>query len=323
MQERVSILIATHRRPRLLRDTLGSIAAAAGSRPVEVVVADNADDPATAQVCEAVDGLRVTYFVAKRPGKNAALNRAVERAGGDLLLFTDDDVLVDASWIDAMAEAAGAWPDHEIFGGRVLPRWPCPPPPHLGKCRYSGVCFSILDPALPEGPLEGFRPFGPNLAMKRRVFDDGHRYNEAIGPNGTSYVMGNETEFVRRLAGERPCPVFVSRSVVHHRIHQHELAFSTLLRRGVRYGRQLAYLARTLPDEPAASPSTRLRLHYVKEAAQHAAASLRSLTRGDRRRAFERSMDAAVAVGSFQQWLRDPEVPGPPTPESRNHPALH
>lgn len=313
MDTRVSVLIATRRRPQLLRETLRSLARASGSGRVEVVVADNADDGETARVCEeAGRHLALARVVEPAPGKNAALNRAVARSTGDLLLFTDDDVEVDAGWIEAMAAAAARWPRHAVYGGRVLPLWPHPPPAHLRETRYAGVCFTLLDPALPEGPTGNFRPFGPNMAVRREVFQSGHRFDPAVGPSGTSYIMGSETEFVRRVTRSGPPAVFVPRSTVHHRIRPGELTARSLLRRGVRYGRQLAHLARGVQEqEGEPEPSgRRVPPYQVKELLLHGGAALRELARGNRAGAFERGMDAAVLAGTLQQRYAQGGRPG-------------
>ena len=322
MHYHLNVLIATYRRPHLLRDALRSIAVARESGDVQVVVADNADDAATRRVCREALGLDVRHLPVSRPGKNAALNRALQVADGDLLLFTDDDVVVESGWLESMRRAAEAWPGHDIFGGRILPAWPQARPRELMGSRYLGVCFSALDPSLPEAPSDGFVPFGPNMGVRRRVFAGGHRYNEAIGPKRSSYVMGSETEFVRRVTALGAPAVFVPSSTVHHRIGARELRRRALLRRGIRYGRQIAYQDQVnatfgTPALPA------FRAHYLREAAGHAASAVGRMIRREGGPAFERAMDAAVAVGAFRQWLTQPAPPHPPEPVTRDHPALH
>src|SRR4051812_20676605 len=98
-----SVLIATRNRPAQLAETLGYLArqASDGVR-FEVIVADNGGDAATAAVlADARAALDVVAVVEPRPGKNRALNRALPRARGALLVFTDDDVEPRAGWLAA------------------------------------------------------------------------------------------------------------------------------------------------------------------------------------------------------------------------------
>lgn len=299
----VSILIATHRRPGLLERTLRSIGAAREADRAQLVVADNADDPETAAVCRRVadeTGMRLGRVVETKPGKNAALNRALGQVEGALVLFTDDDVIVDEAWIESMRDAAGRWPTHDAFGGRVLPTWPDGCPEHLKRSRFAGVCFSALDPELPEGPSGDFLPFGPNMAVRRRVFERGIRFNEEVGPRGRSYIMGSETELVRRLRAEGEPPVFVPASVVQHTVRPEQLGLRSLLRRGVRYGRMQAYLEHR---NGRGAGEARVPPHLLRAAAEHGGASLWALARRDRAAAFEAAMQAATVVGKIRQRL--------------------
>ena len=55
------------------------------------------------------------------PGLSNARNCAVAAAQGDLMLWTDDDVLIDRDWLEAYVAAASKWPDAGYFGGRIEP----------------------------------------------------------------------------------------------------------------------------------------------------------------------------------------------------------
>lgn len=298
----VSVVLATHRRPQLLQETLASIARA--RRPpagFEVVVCDNAGDPETEAVCR--DGgyeLELQYLVERTPGKNAALNLAVEEARGDLFLFTDDDVIVDESWIEEMWEGARRWTDHVVFGGRVLPVWPEPLPSYLNNESLHGIFFSRLDPPIPEGPDPAFLPFGPNMAIRRSVFDAGHRYNAEVGPSGRSYIMGSETDMVRRLKDIGQTPVFLPGSSVGHRVRRDQYSLSWLIRRSVNYGRSLGYRATIGQDLHTAEPVPRL-LRAVVMGTLRAGWHVARRAPAD---AFDQASGVAICAGRLYQRMR-------------------
>lgn len=262
MPSELSIVIATCMRAPSLDQTLASIAASTYPLDhVQVIIADNADDAATRSVCDRYAGhLELTYVVATDPGKNAALNTALPSVTGDLVLFTDDDVEVAPDWLAETDAAVSRWPKHLVFGGKVLPIWPSECPPHVNDRRYLGVCFTVLDPNVDEGPSFRFTPFGPNIAIRRSVFDTGMRFNPNIGPHRTSYIMGSETELIRRLKAQGYAPVYAPRSVVRHRIRPEQFSDRWLFGRAFRYGRlmavrrqeeedgRLAWTVRQLPD---------------------------------------------------------------------------
>jgi len=68
--------------------------------------------------------------------------------------------------------------------------------PYLGT--FSPT-YTVSDPNLKEGPTQAFNVVWANMAVRKEVFDSGHRFCSSIGPRGKSYPMGSETEFVRRM----------------------------------------------------------------------------------------------------------------------------
>ena len=93
----VSVIVCTRDRPDQLRTCLGSLLAL--RRPdVELLVVDNGSaDDRSRQVCA---DLGVRVVVESRPGQTSARNCGVAATSGELVAFTDDDVIVDPRWLD-------------------------------------------------------------------------------------------------------------------------------------------------------------------------------------------------------------------------------
>ncbi len=128
----LSIILCTYNRAASLRRTLETLCALQIPLGLtwELLLVDNNSTDATKQVGEEFRSkLPIRYLFEPRQGKSYALNTAVEAAGGDLLLFTDDDVDVDPNWLAGYQEAADRHAEVGFFGGRILPRWATPPPP--------------------------------------------------------------------------------------------------------------------------------------------------------------------------------------------------
>jgi GT2 family glycosyltransferase len=278
---------------------------------VQVIVADNADDAATRRTSEGyADRLELVYLVETAPGKNSALNTALPRATGDLFIFTDDDIVAPSDWLAETAGAASRWPEHAVFGGRVLPMWPSACPDRLNDVRYLGPCFTVLDRDAAEGPSTGFTPFGPNMAIRRDVFDSGVRFDPRVGPRNASYIMGSETELLRRLKKAGHVPVYIPGSIVYHRIRQEQLTDRWLYGRAFRYGRLVE-----LRRQEGAGTAGRWPLHLVPALARDAArAAIASLGR-DRKVRFDSAMELATRCGQiYQAWqpLNTPPASPPP-----------
>jgi len=295
----ISVILATCRRPSLLRQTLESLARTSYPKSdFEVLVCDNAGDEETRLVCRNfVERLPIRYLVETLPGKNAALNHALDHASGELLLFTDDDIVAEEDWLEEMWEGARRWPGHSVFGGRVLPLWAGVPPSFVMASAHQGLLFAKLDPDIPEGLDEQFIPFGPNLAIRRSIFIEGHSYDPEIGPSGRSYIMGSETDMLKRLRNSGYPPVYLPRSCVHHQIRPEQYSVRWLLRRCMNYGRMRERLGEKELLSGQRKSLSRLGLNLLMRTARGSWHSIR----GYRSSGFDQFCDAAISLGQAYQ----------------------
>jgi glycosyltransferase involved in cell wall biosynthesis len=117
----VSVIVATYRRPASLARCLEQLTRADYPRDCfEVVVVDDGGDIDLAPVC-APFGESVTLRLLRQvnSGAAAARNLGANAARGDVLLFTDDDCLVQEGWIRACVEATRRRSD-ALVGGRTV-----------------------------------------------------------------------------------------------------------------------------------------------------------------------------------------------------------
>ena len=297
----LTVVLTTRRRSVGLAETLASFRRlhVVGLR-WEVLVVDNSDgDPATHAVVEKLGGdLPLRLLVEPRRGTNHGRNRAVEEARSPFLVFTDDDVEPDAAWLAELCAGAARWPDARVFGGRVLPRWPADvaaPPPHS----LFENAYAIADWAQPEGPYSAHRVFGPNMAYRASVFEEGWRFDPRFGPDGSdTYVTGSETNLNLALERAGTVPVYLPAAVVHHRVRREQLAPAWLYRRAFRLGRWEAHLAGVSGRPPGALSGL---LRDLRRAyARFVVARLRR----DRAGALEAGLVYWHARGTLHQWRR-------------------
>ena len=239
----VSVLLATRDRSALLHATLQRLAQQQlGGIAWELIVVDNgSSDDTTAVLQAARRDLPLKLLREPRAGKNRALNKALEVALGELLIFTDDDVLPEESWIAELTAAARRWEDHHVFGGSIKPLFPPDTPEWIKQHEvYASTWFATFDPGQSEGPLPfPLVPFGANVAITARAIGDA-RFDERLGPNQTSYAMGGETEFIRRLVSPDKPPIYVPSARVQHVIQREQIEPQWLGRRNFRAGRGAA-----------------------------------------------------------------------------------
>lgn len=223
----ISILIATHNRCVDLEQTLQDLHDSGAAQPHhQIIVIDNASTDATGEVIRRFqDRLPLLGLRESRPGKSNALNGALLHVTGDLCLFTDDDVSISPNWIAAFEQAAQQHPQHDFFGGRVISRWPVKPP----KWFRENYLWLGLTPTQDEGDecLESSarnRLFflGANLAIRRRVFEEGLRFNPEFGPKLTFGAAGGrhgaeDWMLQNDMVGQGRKGLYVPQSIVYHR----------------------------------------------------------------------------------------------------------
>ncbi len=95
----VSVVICTRDRPDHLRRCLASMTRQT-LRPAEIIVVDNASvDDRTRIVAE---NAGVIYVREPRPGLDIARNSGARRASGEFIAYTDDDVILNDTWLERL-----------------------------------------------------------------------------------------------------------------------------------------------------------------------------------------------------------------------------
>lgn len=215
-----------------------------------LIAVDNASNDNSYKILESYkDVLPLTLLREQRRGKNFALNTAIEAAKGDLVIFTDDDVIVDSNWLVKYRQQADLRSEISIFGGYVGPFWENDPASWIQDWVSHAWVFALTPPDLEGGVVSAGYIFGPNMAIRKSIFDQGYCYDTTIGPNGSkNYIMGSETSFTRRLEEDGFVCFHLPDVKVSHIIRKYQLNRKWILSRAVRAGRG-DFIAKTSGDE--------------------------------------------------------------------------
>lgn len=238
----LTVILSTFDRADELRRTLqGFCDHLPVSLSVEIVVVDNNSGDETPEVIETFAALGpVRHLSESRPGKNCALNHALDTVElGEIVIFTDDDVDVGPGYFDRVWSFCREHPDHSVFGGKIVSVWPTDPPPAWATDpSIIGWGFPVLDlgSEVCEFPENRF-PVGPNMWVRRDVFADGLRYDESFGPRPTRRIMASETSLLKTLLERGHPALYAPDVVVGHRVLPAELRPQAIRRRAFRNGR--------------------------------------------------------------------------------------
>lgn len=297
----MTVLMATHNGMDTLERTLERFCALAPPPGGwKLLIVNNASTDGTEElVLRYKERLPMEYLVEPQLGRCRAFNTGLDHICGDLVVFTDDDVLPERDWLAAWRSAVDRNSDYAIFGGAIDPLYERDPPEWLSRTNWTGVLFSQTDPH-PEGPIPSDGSiFGPNMAVRAAAIADGTRFDERYlaGPMG---LLGDETDFVTRLAAKGNKTCFVPSAKVRHIVHPSQFAWWWMLRRFHRHGKTLLIVdvQRNGRRAPEAFQAPR---HLIRRVVTSAAKLPLALLSCDRFRIFSHLRRIAYDLGSIAQ----------------------
>ncbi len=227
----LSVVICTRDRAESLRLALGSVLAAAGP-DADIVVVDNAPrTDATRTVVDELADPRVRYLLESRPGLSVARNTGARAATGEVIAFTDDDVVVDPRWLEGLLRGftrssrvgcvTGLVPSAELetapqhfFDAKV--HWSSSTTPRL----YDLTTHRDDSALYPYA--SGMVGTGANFAVSRAAYDDLGGFDEALGA-GALTRGGEDLDWWVRTLNAGWTIAYEPAAVVWHR-HRRDLA---------------------------------------------------------------------------------------------------
>jgi len=194
-----TVAICTRERPDDLRRALQALVALRHDGH-ELLVVDNApagDD--TRRVVEAFPSVR--YVCEPRRGLNAARNRALEEARGDIVAFTDDDAVPEPEWLGPLLDNFQT-PRVACTTGLTLPLQLDTDAQELfeSHCTFVRgfrrlVFDSTIDNPLAVGPVGA----GANMALRRKVVLELGGFDERLDAGMPTRSGGDHEMFIRLL----------------------------------------------------------------------------------------------------------------------------
>ena len=221
----ISIIIATKGRLEGLKKLFGSLVRLAALQEVrpEVIVVNNADDGAAERgVNELVEAIRSAIGAVRcirekdgappRP-KCRGQNLGIREARGSILGFVDDDVELTPAWLNAIREFFPKHP-YDAMQGAILV-----PPAFQEDKKFLGVWNRYRTiPYINYGSkvMQIYTLTGPNMVIKREVFDRVGLFDERLGPGRSG--MSEDVEFAQRMLGAGKRIGYEPRAAVYHEV---------------------------------------------------------------------------------------------------------
>jgi glycosyltransferase involved in cell wall biosynthesis len=243
----VSVVVPTRGRAAYLEVTLDSLLAQSAGIPHEILVVDDGDGAATADVVRARPSIRHVPHAAQR-GLNAARNTGLREASAPLIAFVDDDVRVPPGWLAALAAGAARHPEAEAFGGPIRASFEGRAPRSCGR---EEPPITTLD--LGDHDREADFVWGANFAVRRAAID-------RVGPFDESIVQphGDEEEWLERLRAAGGRVVYLAGAGLDHRRTAADARLRPLARAAYARGRGARASDRRRGREPSLAGELRV-----------------------------------------------------------------
>jgi glycosyltransferase involved in cell wall biosynthesis len=235
----------------------------------EIIVVDDGSIDQTAEVVAAIAaehaGRRIRYAHQPHSRLSAARNAGLRWAVGDLIAFADDDQEAPPGWLQAIARAAGGYPDAECIGGPVWLRLAanslrlCGREP-VGESEVDwGPHDRLLHPEIGITPLQCLG--GGNMVIRRSALDRVGLFDESLPNSG-------EFDWQLRLSGGGGTILYAADAWQWHRRTDTDLRLRRLIRqrwtRGIGAGIWERHIA--WPSTPGGhiTVAFRMLVHFVR-----------------------------------------------------------
>ena len=217
--QKVTVAICTWNRAAALDRTLAEMRNLRIPEGVDwelLVVNNNCTDNTDAILAKHARHLPLRRLFEPTLGLSNARNCAVAAATGALVLWTDDDVTVDPSWLENYVAAARDFPEAGYFGGAIEPGFEVTPPRWLRQNLNVFHVYALIDLGRQTRPLKaGESVFGANMAFRTEILRR-FPFNPRLGVCGKGRVAGEEEDVIERAQQAGACGVWVGTSRVRH-----------------------------------------------------------------------------------------------------------
>ena len=194
--------------------------------------------------------LQLVYVAAPEPGLHVGRHAGMRQARSRILMFADDDIEAEPTWVDAVT---GAFRDPAVVlvGGNNLPRFESAPPPWLLELWQAGegnrrMVGHLSVSHLGEGSFEidAEDVWGCNFSIRREaLLEAGGFHPDAMPTDLLRYRGDGETHISRWINAAGKKVLFASLASVHHWVPDDRMTPDYFCRRYFAQGISASYSA--------------------------------------------------------------------------------
>lgn len=225
----LSVIICTYNRDKYIYNVLKSLAE--NTLPhdcYEIVLVDNNCTDNTRGECDRFmqdfPDVVFRYYVETNQGLSYARNRGIQESVGDVLVYVDDDALVNKEYLQTYADFFNRMPEIEAAGGPVIPQFETSEPSWMSyftKALITG--YKYLGDKEKEFPKNDY-PGGGNAAYRAYVFEKIGLFNVDLGRKGDSLVGAEEKDIFDKMTKLGMRFFYLPNAILYHLIPEKKLS---------------------------------------------------------------------------------------------------
>lgn len=234
---KVSVIIPTMNRARYLQNAITSLQEQNFPEDeYEIIIVDNNSTDGTPEVVEVsnrVGKKEVRYVKEPKPGLHNARHTGAKRAKGEILAYTDDDVICDKNWLSELVKPY-ANPEVGCVGGKILPKFEATP---SGWVEYFPDFLSILDRSDKVIEIYDESVYGCNFSIRKDVLYETGGFNPDAFPWELIRYRGDgETGLLIKVRANGYKIVYTPFAIVKHVIPKDRLTIEYFKKRAFMEG---------------------------------------------------------------------------------------
>ena len=225
----LSVIICTYNRDKYIYNVLKSLADnTLPYEQYEIVLVDNNCTDNTRGECERFvrdyPEVLFRYFVETNQGLSYARNRGIKESCGDILVYVDDDALVNKEYLQTYFDFFELHSEIDAAGGPIIPKYETEEPvwmSYFTKALITG--YKYLGAKEKEFPKNDF-PGGGNAAYRASVFDKVGLFNVDLGRKGDSLVGAEEKDIFDKMVSLGMRFYYLPDAILYHLIPEKKLS---------------------------------------------------------------------------------------------------
>ncbi len=225
---KISAIVCTYNREKYLYNVLKSVAK--NSFPhsdYELLVIDNNSTDTTKAIFEQFKcdfpTVNSRYVFEPQQGLSFARNRAIAEASGDVLVYIDDDALVNSEYLQNYCDFFAKNKNVFAAGGPIIPLYETQEP-HWMSYYTKQLLTAYLYKGNRAKPFAKSQfPGGGNAAYRREVFERIGTFNTELGRKGNQLGSAEEKDVLDRMRQLGMQIYYLPNTILYHIIPQHKL----------------------------------------------------------------------------------------------------